>query len=56
MAAMILISDMNESHLIVRKLYVVMVQYIELKEFLTKVTEWVKYLLVLMYVRIAILD
>jgi hypothetical protein len=33
-----------------------MVQYIELEEFLTKVTEWVKNLLVLTYVRIAILD
>ena len=43
MAVMILISDMKGSHSIVRKLYVVMVQYIELEEFLTKVTEWVRY-------------
>ena len=36
---MILKSDMRESHLIARKLYMVMVQYVELEEFFIKVTE-----------------
>ena len=39
MAVMILKSDMRESHPIATKLYMVMVQYIELEEFLIKVTE-----------------
>lgn len=39
MVVMILKLDMGESHLIARKLYMVIVQYIELEEFLIKVTE-----------------